>query len=310
MTTAVAASPQSPPRSGSALSTLASVGRLHIVAIAVAGCFTFGWAFTGVYPWLAAGVCGLDWFLVNILNRVVDVPEDRVNQIRDTSLVERWRRGILVAGLGTLVGSLVVLHLLAPALTPLRLCYHALGLGYNWPLLPGRRRIKNLYLLKNVASAAGFQLTVIGYPLALLGWQAALLADVPVAGVVACAGFFFLFELGYEVIYDLRDAAGDRVAGARTFPVVHGQRVAVWIIDALHLAALAVLVGGWAGGVVPWRLVVFSLAPALQLFLYKRALRRGLTSADCTGLTWLGAALLAAYHLWQLAGLPGAVPLP
>ena len=115
-----------------------------------------------------------------------------------------------------------------------------------------------------------------------------------IAGVALAAAFFMLFELSYEVIYDLRDVAGDRVAGARTFPVVHGEGVAVWIIDALHLAALAVLVGGWAGGVVPWRLVVFSLAPALQLFLYKRALRRGLTSADCTGLTWLGAALLAA----------------
>ena len=47
------------------------------------------------------------------------------------------------------------------------------------------------------------------------------------------------------------------------------------------------------------------LAPLLQLVLYKRALRRGITSADCIAITWIGVALLTAYHLWVLAGLPG-----
>ena len=49
----------------------ASVGRLHIVAIAALGTFTFGWLFTGHYPWLLAGVTAFDWLLVNLLNRVV-----------------------------------------------------------------------------------------------------------------------------------------------------------------------------------------------------------------------------------------------
>jgi hypothetical protein len=40
--------------------------------------------------------------------------------------------------------------------TGLRVAYHSLGLAYNWPLLPGGRRIKQLYFFKNSASAAGF----------------------------------------------------------------------------------------------------------------------------------------------------------
>ena len=48
------------------------------------------------------------------------------------------------------------------------------------------------------------------------------------------------------------------------------------------------------------------VAPVIQLALYKRAIRRGITSADCVRLTWLGAGLLFVYHLWILAGLPGA----
>jgi 4-hydroxybenzoate polyprenyltransferase len=118
--------------------------------------------------------------------------------------------------------------------------------------------------------------------------------------------FFFLFELSYEVIYDLRDATGDRAAGVRTYPVVHGERGAVWLIDGLLGASVAILVGGYLAGVVPWRLCVMFAAPVLQLVLYKRMLRRGISSGDCVAITWLGVALLGTYHLWEALGLPGA----
>ena len=51
---------------------------------------------------------------------------------------------------------------------------------------------------------------------------------------------------------------------------------------------------------------IMIAAPAIQIVLYKLALRRGITSADCVRLTWCGAGLLFVYHLWILAGLPGA----
>lgn len=278
----------------------ASVGRLHIVAIAALGTFTFGWLFTGRHPWALAAVCALDWFLVNLLNRVVDIPEDRANQIVGTDFVARHRRALVFLGFGTLAASFVATAILLPALTPLRVGYHALGLAYNWPLLPGRRRIKQLYFWKNTASAMGFMLTVFGYPLAAAGWER---VDLP--AVLWSAAFFFPFELSYEVIYDLRDAPGDRAAGVRTYPVVHGERGAMLVIDALIALSIAALVGGFATGGLPWRIFVMIAAPVLQLVLYKRFVRRGVTSADCIRLTWLGAGLLAVYHLWSAAGLPG-----
>ncbi len=284
-----------------------SVSRLHIVAIAALGCFTFGWAFTGQYPWLVSAVCALDWFLVNLLNRVVDQREDRANAIVGAGFVGRHRRGITVAGLATLGGSLLLLHLLLPALTPLRVIYHLLGLTYNWRLLPGRRRIKELYFFKNTASAAGFMLTVIGYPLAwVFSKGGALLPDITPLSIIASGLFFFLFELSYEVIYDLRDEAGDRAAGVRSYPVVHGVRGAARIVDGLILASMAVLGLSYITGVVPWRVFIMIFAPALQLVLYKRAMARGITSGDCIGLTWLGAALLFVYHVWVALDLPGA----
>ncbi len=289
------------------LRLFASVSRLHIVAIASLGTFTFGWMFTGRYHFLLAGVTAFDWFLVNLLNRVVDRKEDEANAIVGTGFVAAHRRVIVVGGIALLLLSFPGVHLLAPAVTPFRLGSHLLGLVYNFSLRPGWRRLKQLYFWKNTASALGFMGTVFAYPLASAwnGRALELSPDVSLATVAAVALFFFLFELSYEVIYDLRDAPGDAAAGVRTYPVVHGERGAVRIIDALILASSLVLVAGYAARIVPWRMAVMIFAPILQLVIYKRALRRGITAGDCIGITWVGAGLLFAYHLWVLLELPG-----
>ena len=291
-----------PARRQGVIATAVSVGRLHIVAIAALGCFTFGWLFTGHYPWLVTAICALDWFLVNLLNRVVDLAEDTTNNITGTDFVARHRTAILYGGFVLLGFSLVVATPLSPWVLPFRLAYHLLGFAYNWRLFGGRR-IKQLYFWKNTASATGFILTVFCYPLAWARWQ--LWFGITWPTVIATALFFFLFELSYEVIYDLRDAPGDARAEVRTYPVVHGTRGATAIIDALCVISLSVLASGFVAHVVPWRIAILGVGPLLQIFLYKRFVKRGITSRDCINLTWLGAALLVAYHGWVLAGLPG-----
>jgi 4-hydroxybenzoate polyprenyltransferase len=289
------------PRQG-AIATAVSVGRLHIVAIAALGCFTFGWLFTGHYPWLVTIACTLDWFLVNLLNRIVDLREDEANRIAGTDFVARHKRGILYGGFVVLGFSLVVMVPLAPLVLPFRLAYHLLGFSYNWPLFGGRR-IKQLYFWKNTASATGFILTVFCYPLAWARGQ--LWYGITWATVIATAAYFFLFELSYEIIYDLRDAPGDAEADVRTYPVVHGGATAARLIDALCVASLVILSAAYLAHVVPWRIAILGVGPLLQIFIYKRFVKRGITSRDCINLTWLGAALLVAYHGWVLAGLPG-----
>lgn len=282
----------------------ARVSRLHIVAIGALGTLTFGWVLFGERPWLAASLSALDWFLVNILNRVVDLREDRANGIVGTDFVAQRRRPILVVGFALLGVSLLASLAVSPALTACRAAFHALGFAYNWPLLPGGRRIKQLYFWKNTASAVGFLLTVFSYPLALSLGRAPLL--VSVEGVVVSAVFFFLFELSYEVLYDLRDAPGDRLADVRTYPVVHGERAAMRIVDALVLGASTLLLAGYAHGSVPWRVVVMLLAPIVQLVYYKAVVRvRPLDADDCIRLTWAGAGMLGAYHGWIALELPG-----
>jgi 4-hydroxybenzoate polyprenyltransferase len=293
----VAAHPPSP------LRLFASVSRVHIIAIAALGTLTFGWLFTGRYLVGVTAVSALDWFLVNLLNRVVDVPEDKANGIVGTDFIERNASVVRVVGFGVLGASLLLVGIVLPQLMLLRIAFHSLGLLYNWPLLPGGARIKELYVLKNVASATGFLLTCFGYPLAATGSR--LAPGIGWLTIGLSAAFFFCFELSYEVIYDLRDARGDAAAGIRTFPVVHGENATVRIVDGLCIAATMALVFGYAGRALPWRIVVMVVAPLMQVILYKRWLARGITSADCVRLTWIGAGLLVAYHAWVLAGLPG-----
>lgn len=291
---------------GSTLAVLASISRLHIVAIGGLGTLTFGWLFLGVRPFDLAAWSALDWFLVNLANRAVDLAEDRENQVTGTGFVARHRRVIVVACFALLGGSLVLGARVAPAIVPLRLAFHALGLAYNWPLLPGRRRIKQLYFFKNTASATGFMLTVFGYPLAIARSGPGLAPGVEVSTVLVAAAFFFLFELSYEVIYDLRDATGDARAGVRTYPVVHGERGAARIVVGLLLSSAGILAAGFVAGLVPWRIFIMIAAPVAQLGYFQRARLRGISSRDCVAITWMGALLLAVYHVWGALGLPGA----
>ena len=290
------------------LRVFVDISRLHITAIAALGVFTFGWLFTGVYPWILTAVCALDWYIVNLINRIVDLEEDRANIITETEFAYRNRRLLLWVVFMLLFISIVVVHFLNPAITGLRIAGHLLGAFYNWPLLPGRRRLKQLYFWKNNASALGFLITVFGYPLATAWWgnrSHSFPPGVTWETVFFSAVFFFLFEISYEVIYDLRDVKGDALAGIRTYPVVHGERTTIYIVDGLIFSSMAVIAVGYLFAFVPWRIFIMIAAPFLQFVVYKRAMRRGISARDCIRITWMGVAMLFIYNMWIIAGLPG-----
>lgn len=290
------------------LQVFVSVSRLHIALIAGLGAFTFGWLFTGNYPFLIAAVCAMDWYIVNLINRVVDVKEDSATGIAHTEYVRRNRKRILNTTVVMLFVSLVAVFFLKPAITPLRIASHILGACYNWPLLPGKRRLKQLYFLKNIASGIGFLLTVFGYPLVdaccAEGFHG-LPPGISWVTVAFSVAFFFLFIQSYEVIYDLRDVLGDTMAGIRTYAVVHGERTSIHIVNGLILSSIMVLVTGYIISVVPWRIFIMVAAPCIQLILFNRASHRGISTADCIRMTWIGVGLLFVYHVWVAARLPG-----
>jgi 4-hydroxybenzoate polyprenyltransferase len=282
--------------------------RIHIVSIAVCATVVFGYLFRDVYPWGLALLCGFDWCIVNLLNRATDVDEDRLNNIAATEIVARHARAIVWGCLVALVGSLAAGFVWLPrALAIDRVVFHALGVGYSFryvPTLRGAKRFKDLYVLKNTMSATMFVLSVIAYP--LLGRSEPL--RMSVAGIAAMSAFFFLFEHTFEIIYDLRDLYGDRAVGVPTYPVVHGIAISARIVYALCALSIAALVIGRAGRAITTREILMALAPAAQWIFLRRRGPEHVTRADCIGITYAGAGLLAFFlvgtAIWTRAGLP------
>ncbi|MBN8610292.1 MAG: UbiA family prenyltransferase [Deltaproteobacteria bacterium] len=296
----------------SAFSDALSIARYHIVLIAMTASLVFGWLTTGRYGFGLALVVGLDWFLINLFNKVTDVEEDLENGIPGTERVAKWKR-FLAPGCFALLGLSFLSHLPFPEITPLRVIVQLIGLAYSYRLVPtpsGMKRIKQLYFFKNFGSAFLFVLTCLAYPIAIAGWS----PTVPWIFVAALALFFVPFEVSYEILYDFRDLPGDRREGIPTFPVVHGPVIAQRLIDALLVTSVVVIAIAVLTGAFGLRELLFIVAPIAQWFFYRPRLTRGLTSNDCIVLTHLGSAQLVFFligtRVWLAMDLPENVFVP
>ena len=297
------------------MADIASILRLHIIAIAVMAALVFGRILTGHVALDVALLGGLDWLLINLLNRVSDVREDLANQIRGTERLAGHHRAVVLGWIALLVLSFVLGHLVAPALVPYRLAVQLVGVGYSFAIVPSPRglvRFKDLYFFKNFMSAVLFVATVFVYPLVAADF--AFAPGMTAWTVVGLGLFFVLFELTYEILYDMRDLVGDRLANIPTYPVVHGLERSAQIIDGLLAGALVALAAAFFARWIGVRELLMAAAPVLQWAFYRPRFRRGLTSAECIGLTWLGAALLGVWlvgtTLWEAAGLPANIFFP
>ncbi|MBK9261588.1 MAG: UbiA family prenyltransferase [Polyangiaceae bacterium] len=296
----------------SAFADALAIARYHIMLVAMTACVVFGWLMTGRYLPLLALVVGLDWFLINLMNRITDIDEDLKNGIRGTERVARQKRLLTMSAALLMGGSFIATHLVWPALTPYRIAVQLIGLGYNYNIVPtpkGLSRFKGIYFLKNFGSSVLFVLTCFVYPL-VTNADARIM---PWSGIVFLALFFVPFELTYEILYDLRDLEGDKQEGIPTYPVVHGPERARQIIDFLLWGSATMLVIGIGSGALGVREGLMLVAPFTQFIFYRPRYRRGLTSHDCIVLTHLGTAQLVLYlvgtAIWLWAGMPANIYL-
>jgi 4-hydroxybenzoate polyprenyltransferase len=273
----------------------------------------FGWIFAESYGFLLSVFVGIDWFLINLMNRITDIDEDLKNGIPGTERVARQKRALTWFSVGLMAASFAVSHTMWPWLTPFRIVVQLIGLGYNYRLVPtpsGFKRFKEIYFFKNFMSAVLFVLTCFVYPLVAYGGA----PKASIGTAIALALFFVPYELTYEILYDLRDLEGDRAEGIPTYPVVHGVKTAARIIDGLLILSGSVLVGAFALRLVGVRELLMLVAPAAQAVFYKKRLARGLTTPDCIFVTHLGSAMLALFlvgtAIWRSAGLPENIFLP
>lgn len=282
------------------------IARYHIVLVAVTATVVFGWLMSGRYLGPLAAVVGIDWFLINLLNRITDLAEDTHNQVPGTARVAAQKGWLTALSLVLLVASFVSTHVVWPQLTPWRVAVQLIGLAYNYRVVPtpsGLSRLKEMYFFKNFGSSVLFVLTCFVYPIVTAGHP---LMTMPAISTLAL--FFVLFETTYEILYDFRDLEGDRLLRVPTYPVVHGEKTAERIMIGLLAGSALTLIVGVALGILGVRELLMIVAPLGQFLFYRPRLRRGLTSNDCLWLTHLGSAQLVLFlvgtALWRSAGLP------
>lgn len=278
------------------LEDVLGLGRFHIVLIAALASVVFGWLLSGSFAVGAGLLVALDWFLLNLWNRVADVPEDARNGISGTSFVVRHRRALSIGALVALGASLLIAQPMPLILA--RALFQAGGVAYSFRVLPRGLRIKEVFLLKNVFSGLLFILSVIGYPLLLSS------AARHPGELLALAAFFLPLEITYELIYDLRDLEGDRAESIVTLPVRLGEARTRSIINVLIACSALSLLLGYFAGALRWAEVILVAAPLQQALVMRFWIPRQVVPRDAIRVTYLGAAQLAAFIVWVGAGLP------
>jgi 4-hydroxybenzoate polyprenyltransferase len=185
--------------------------------------------------------------------------------------------GLLVVGLGLAVAEGLLVSLVVPASVVGMLAYgHA----------PGRSRIKDFLLLKNIAVATSLMalacvlVAASGSPsMASLGWAAGAVWLQVLAGAMLC---------------DVDDAAADARRGTRTLPNVLGPQATWWLAEAITAAAGGVVVLAAANAYVPWQLA-WLLAGLPLLAVAVLHLIRPERVRDLVDLLFPAAVIVAAY---------------
>jgi 4-hydroxybenzoate polyprenyltransferase len=269
------------------------LNRLHIIvsAPAVMWCWS---------EFLKMPFSGIDYLIITLAvacicqwNRLTDAEEDALNCPADLNDAQAKNRGIKV--FCYVSGTIAILLALftEPSWPTAGLVAFgtAVGYFYNSPLLTSKPhlRLKNMFIIKNLSSGAGWSAGLLVFPM--------LRAHIQPDGRFLTA-FVYMFAMvtTYEILWDMRDAAGDAKAGIRTLPVVLGINSSRVLTAIIQLFCLSLIISGLANArLTPvWSLYLLQSIMLLtfiiffpRLIIYNRAfshvLVMGLSGFACLG---------------------------
>ena len=250
--------------------------RVHLIVCSAAAL----WAWPA---FLGRTIRAVDFVIVPLVvvavyqwNRLTDRYEDAINCPADLRSALAHRTVII----GTCVASVSAV-VVATAMTferrsaALLVALVLLGFFYGAPIHPSRprARLKSVLVLKNLSSAAGWATLTLVYPL--------LHASQNVDGEVWLAVAAMLVGvLSSELIWDVRDMAGDAASGVRSLPVCLGTRAVAAILFGVNGAFTLFVTGSVAAGLWPARwlfLATSSLLCAAAALQLPRFAHRGWT---------------------------------
>jgi 4-hydroxybenzoate polyprenyltransferase len=204
-------------------------------------------------------------------NMLTDTTEDNANGRASSVFVSRYPRAFRLLILMTFIAALALSISSGWRFVIYGFALNFLGFLYSQPmsLASGGKslRIKNRLILKNV------------YP--AFFWSASLLVGpfvythraLPVDRLYAVAAVF-CWAAYVELMWDVRDARGDRLAGVDSIPLRWGEVTTERILHALNLSAAVIITVAFVVGVAkaPWMTaIVVGVATAVFTRIYFRA---------------------------------------
>jgi hypothetical protein len=244
--------------------------RLHIILSSLA----LLWCWDRV---LGMGVRSVDYFILPLAvacicqwNRLTDLREDAVNCPEELEEALKRQRRIRIFSYAGGVTAIVLALVTDPTwpVAAVVAAGAAVGFFYSTSPWPGRAtlRIKNLFVLKNLSSGIGWTLGLLVYP--------ALRANHSLDGPFWLASaYMFLAVMAHEMIWDLRDVAGDLAAMAVLAALIAAS-VAVrmvplwWLLLIPHAGILAVVTAQFDGWFRSSRLVTYLLVVMTTVFSF------------------------------------------
>ena len=236
--------------------SLIIVMRPHNVAAALLS-VAVGFAMTGGtrWPWLVFAAAAFATAAGNTINDIYDVDIDRVNKPRRPLAAGALGVNAAIGLYAFFFAAAVFLMLFLPGGAAVWIGVWIVLLHiYSW-------RLKRMYLAGNVLVSA-----VAGSGF-LLGAHVG--GDVTAGAVPAVFTFFFV--MGREIVKDTDDIEGDRVCGAKTFPIVSGRRAALTTALAIfHALCIAFPVPAYIGmyGRAYALVMMLSVVPILLISMW------------------------------------------
>ncbi|MCE9671352.1 UbiA family prenyltransferase [Myxococcus stipitatus] len=203
-------------------------------------------------------------------NMVTDAVEDSINYPRRGRFIWPDSRLTLLLILACFVGSLFLAARAGWLFVLYGTVMNVLGTLYGLRMrLPGGRefRVKSVLGLKNLYAAFFWSVSLVLSPYVYLG----RVPDGRAALVVAISCMISLFV---ELLWDVRDIAGDRVAGMRTLPIVLGEERSRWLLHGANVVYAALLLYGLASGLLPSPYAVALVHAALVAVYVEHFFRR------------------------------------
>lgn len=120
-------------------------------------------------------------------------------------------------------------------------------------------RVKEIPFLKNIYCSACWSVALVLTPYVYL--NATIGSLVPIAIVLSFGLTYFV-----ELLWDLRDMAGDAKAGFRTTPLVIGEKNSVWILRFVHLLVCGLMLWGVRTNKLPFGFLVAILHLPIGFF--------------------------------------------